>query len=213
MMRALASVVVMVWAGGSLGIAQAPALRPPYLSWSAAEAEHIGKSTRINGRVGGALDFRVVHTEHSYNYKLRATWLTKEVIEATARLLQLSERLTDLQAEELVREATASGDVVMLVEIDPREGSGVIPNGWSAFLGPEGNARDVARGENIPDLEKVKGLRGVYRRDYNYELFWVAFPLKNAAGAALFPSGVTRADLTVRISNKEGRVSFPIPAR
>jgi len=49
------------------------------------------------------------------------------VIQATARLLQLSERLSDGQVEELVREATAAGDVVILVEIDPREGSGVIP--------------------------------------------------------------------------------------
>ena len=101
----------------------------------------------------------------------------------------------------------------MLVEIDPREGSGVIPNGWSAFLGPAGNDRGVVRGESVPSLEKVKGLRGVYRRDYNYELFWVVFPLKDADGAALFPTGVLRADLTVRISNKEGRVSFPLPAR
>ena len=212
-MRALAPVVVMVWTAVTLGNAQAPASSPPYLSWSAAEAERIGKSMRINGRVGGALDFRVVHTEHSYNYKLRATWLTREVIHATVRLLQLSERLTDGQTEELVHEATAAGDVVMLIEIDPREGSGVIPNGWSAFLGPAGNDRGVVRGENVPGLEKVKGLRGVYRRDYNYELFWVVFPLKDADGAALFPNSVTRADLTVRISNKEGRVSFTIPAR
>lgn len=211
MMRALASFVVMVGTALTLGTAQAPPSRPPYLNWSAAQAERVGKSTRINGRVGGVLDFRVVHTEHSYNYKLRATWLTREVIQATVRLLQLTERLTDGQAEELVREATAAGDVVMLVEIDPREGSGVIPNGWSAFLGPAGNDRDVVRGENIPDLERMKGLRGVYRRDYNYELFWVVFPLKDADGAALFPSGVTRAELTVRISNKEGRVSFPVP--
>src|SRR5436190_9690474 len=163
--------------------------KPPYLAWSAAEAEQIGKSMRANGRVGGIFDLRVVHTERSFNFKLRATWLTKDVIQATARLLQLSERLTDSQTEELVREATAAGGVVMMVEVDPREGSGVIPNDWSVFLGPVGNDRDVVRGTNTPDLEKVKALRGVYRRDYNYELFWVVFPLKTVSGAPLFPRG------------------------
>jgi hypothetical protein len=101
----------------------------------------------------------------------------------------------------------------MMVEVDPREGSGVIPNDWSAFLGPVGNDRDVVRGTNTPPLEKVKALRGVYRRDYSYELFWVVFSLKNANGAPLFPSGVTQAVLTVRISSKEGRVSFPVPTQ
>jgi len=213
MMHPVGPFVVVVWASVTLGTAQAPASKPPFLTWSVGEAERIGKSTRINGRVGGALDFRIVHTEHSYNYKLRATWLTREVIQATARLLQLSERLTDDQTAELVHEAIAAGDIVMLVEIDPREGSGVIPNDWSAFLGPAGNDRGAVAGKNVPALERVRGLRGVYRRDYNYELFWVVFPSKNGDGGVLLPSGVTRADLTVRISNKEGRVSFQIPAR
>lgn len=205
---AMASMAVVVPA-----TAQDAGSKPPYLAWSAAEAERVGKEMRVNGRVGGAFDFRVVHTEHSFNYKLRATWLTKEVIQATARLLQLSERLPDSQTEELVREATASGDVVMMVEVDSREGSGVIPNDWSAFLGPVGNDRDVVRGTNTPAFEKVRALRGVYRRDYNYELFWVVFPLKTANGDPLLSTGVTQAALTVRISNKEGRVSFPVPAQ
>ena len=185
--------------------------KPGYLAWSAAEAERIGKSMRANGRVGGAFDLRVLHTDRAFNYKLRATWLTRDVIQATARLLQLSERLTDSQTEDLVRNATAAGDVVMMVEVDPREGSGVIPNDWSAFLGPVGNDQEVARGTNTPDLEKVKALRGVYRRDYNYELFWVVFPLKTVSGGPLFPRGVTQAAMTVRIASKEGRVSFPVP--
>lgn len=204
-------VVTAAMALGAPVAAQDAGSKPPYLAWSAAEAERIGKSMRVNGRVGGAFDLRLVHTEHSFNYKLRATWLTKDVIQATARLLQLSERLTDSQTEELVREATAAGDVVMMVEVDPREGSGVIPNDWSIFLGPLGNDRDVVRGTNTPDLEKVKALRGVYRRDYNYELFWVVFPLKTISGGPLFPRGVTQSAITVRISSKEGRVSFSVP--
>jgi hypothetical protein len=212
-MRALGLFVAMIVMGLVVPAgAQDTSSKLSYLAWSAAEAERIGRSTRVDGRVGGAFDIRVVHTEHSYNYKLRATWLTKDVIQATARLLQLSERLTDSQTEELVQKATAAGDVVIMVEVDPREGSGVIPNDWSAFLGPSGNDRDVARGANTPALEKVKALRGAYRRDYNYDLFWVVFPLKTANGVPLFPSGVTQAALTVRISSKEGRVSFPVPA-
>ena len=205
-------VLTAAMALGAPVAAQDAGVKPSYLAWTAAEAERIGKSMRANGRVGGAFDLRIVHTEHSFNYKLRATWLTRDVIQATARLLQISERLTDSQTEELVREATGAGDVVMMVEVDPREGSGVIPNDWSAFLGPVGNDRDVVRGTNTPDLERVKALRGVYRRDYNYELFWVVFPLKTASGGPLFPSGVAQAAMTVRISSKEGRVSFPVPA-
>jgi len=204
---ALVVMALVVTAG-----AQDTSSKPGYLSWSAAEAERIGKSTRVNGRVGGVFDLRVIHTEHSYNYKLRATCFTRDVIQATARLLQLTERLTDSQTEELVREATAAGDVVIMVEVDPREGSGVIPNDWSAFLGPSRKDSQDVRGENAPALAKVKGLHGVYRRDYNYELFWVVFPLKSANGTPLFPSGSEQATLTVRISNKEGRVVFLLPA-
>ena len=205
-------VAVAVIALVAPAVAQQTNTKSPYLTWSAAEAERIGKATRVDGRVGGAFDFRVVHTEHSYNYKLRATWMTKDVIQATARLLQLSERLTDSQTEELVREATAAGEIVVMVEIDPREGSGVIATDWSAFLGPSGSGSDVARGVSTPALENVKALRGVHRRDYNYDLFWVVFPLEATNGTPLFPSGVTQATLTVRISGKEGHVSFPVPA-
>lgn len=164
-MRELVPFVLMAeMALGAPVAAQDASAQPSYLAWNAAEAERIGRSMRVNGRVGGAFDLRVVHTEHSFNYKLRATWLTKDVIQATARLLQISERLTDSQTEELVREATAAGDVVMMVEVDPREGSGVIPNDWSAFLGPVGNDRDVVRGTNTPELEKVRATQDGERR-------------------------------------------------
>ncbi len=79
--------------------------RDDYLSWTAARANDIGKQWRVNGRAGGALDLRVIHTEHAYNYKLRATLMTPEVIRATARLEQLRMRLTDAQTRELVAEA------------------------------------------------------------------------------------------------------------
>src|SRR5215212_582645 len=99
MMRALGSFGVAVWSAVTLSAVQASAPNLDYLTWSALDAERVGKSTRVNGRVGGALDFRVVHTEHSYNYKLRATWLSRDVVCATARLLQLSDHLSDEQTE------------------------------------------------------------------------------------------------------------------
>ena len=40
----------------------------------------------------------------------------------------------------------------------------------------------------------------------------MVFPLKSANGTPLFPSGSEQATLTVRISNKEGRVVFLLPA-
>lgn len=207
-MRALLAVGAI---SSLIAVAQDTRSKEAYLTWSAAEAQKIGKSTRVNGRVGGVFDFRVVHTERSFNYKLRATWLTKDVIQASARLQQLSERLTDSEAEGLVREGTAAGDIVIMVEIDPREGSGIVPNDWSAFLGPAGDEQGAIRGTNSPSLQKVKALRGVYPRDYNYDLFWVVFPLKSVSGLPIFRNNTTEAVLSVRIAGKEGRVNFPVP--
>src|SRR6266705_4931635 len=119
------------------------------LALDANTARSVALSTRVSGQVGKSMDFRVTGTDRSYNYKLRATWLTPDVIRATARLLQLSEHMSDEQTQALVAEAEAAGDTVVLVEIDPREGSGVIPNDWLAFLRPRGGAEDqAAKGMN-----------------------------------------------------------------
>lgn len=185
-----------------------------YLTWTSAQAEQIGRSARVTGRVGGVFDLRVVHTEHSYNYKLRATWLTREVIRATARLAQLSEGLSNDQTETLVKSAESVGDTVIMVEIDPNEGSGVIPLDWAAFFGPQGSRPGesaMVKGKNTPALRDVRALSGVFRRDYNYDVFWVVFPLRNESGKALLPEGVTDAELAVRIYDKEGLVRWRIP--
>lgn len=207
---ALASAVVLGQAVG--GTAQAD---DSYLTWTSAQAMHVGRSTRVNGRVGGIFDLRVVHTEHSYNYKLRATWLTPEVIRATARLAQLADRLGNEQAEALVAEAGAVGDTVIMLEIDPREGSGVVPLDWTASFGPTGSQPGEAvmvKGRNQPGLRGVRALAGVFRRDYNYESFWLVFPLTRESGEPLFPHGASeQAELVVRIYNKEGRVKWAIP--
>lgn len=107
-----------------------------FLSWTRQHALEVGRGLLAKGRVTGSRG--LLHTERSRDYKLRATRLTPDVIRASARLAQLSQRLTDEQTVSLVNEAERAGDTVVMVEIDPREGSGVIPNDWEAFLQPKG---------------------------------------------------------------------------
>ncbi|MBI3661667.1 MAG: hypothetical protein HY234_01255 [Acidobacteria bacterium] len=183
-----------------------------YLNWSASQAESIGKEMYVKGRVGGIWDTRLLKTERSYNYKLAATWLTPQVIRAAARLEQLRQRLSVDQTRALVAAAEAAGDTVIMVEIDPREGSGVIPSDWVAFLQPAGTT-DAARtvsGVNSPRLRDVAALAGVLRRNYDYDRFWVIFPLKTSSGQPLFSASDREAELIVRIYDKEGRVHWPI---
>jgi hypothetical protein len=185
-----------------------------WLQWSATQAQSIGKAAYVQGRVGGIFDTRLLKTERSYNYKLAATWLSRDVIRATARLQQLTARLTDDAARRLVAEAEDAGDTVVMVEIDPREGSGVIPNDWAAFLQPatpQGAASRAVSGTDTPRLREVKALAGVLRRNYDYDRFWVVFPLVHADGKPLFSPTDTQAELVVRINDREGRVRWPIP--
>jgi hypothetical protein len=81
-----------------------------YLARSQDQINSIAKKMRVNGQVGGSFDFRIKSTEKSYNYKLRATWFTPDMIRASARYWQLRERLTDEQTRALVSEAESVGD-------------------------------------------------------------------------------------------------------
>jgi hypothetical protein len=45
------------------------------------------------------------------------------------------------------------------------------------------------RGENTPRLLDVKALAGVLRRNYDYDRFWVVFPLTQADGAPVVAKG------------------------
>ena len=184
-----------------------------YLSWTAEQANDIGKRWRVSGRAGGALDLRVIHTEHAYNYKLRATLMAPEVIQATARLEQLRMRLTDAQTRELVAEAEETAGLVVLIEIDPQEGSGVVPLDWRSSLRPKGAKEDsslVIAGVNTPALRHIKALAGVARRDYAYDVFWVVFPMKDQQGKPIWEPSPDGIELLVGIYNKEGRVSWPV---
>ncbi len=186
--------------------------RESYLLWTASQAEAVGKSGYAKGRVGGGRT--LLTTERSHDYKLAATWLTPEVIRASARLVQLRSRLSNEETRALVAEAEAAGDTVVMVEIDPREGSGVIPLEWEGFLQPKGTKSGLAgsvSGTKNPGLRNVQALAGVLRRNYDYDRFWLVFPLANEAGEPIFSSSTREAELVVRIYNKEGRVSWPIP--
>lgn len=192
---------------------QARATDEEYLTWSADQAVNIGKGWRVSGRVGGAFDLRVIHTEHSYNYKLRATLMTPEVIRATARLEQLRLHLTDEQTRSLVKEAEQGNGLVALVEIDAREGSGVIPLDWRSSLQPRGSKSDSPKsisGTIAPSLHNVKALSGVARRDYAYDIFWVVFPLMDQNGSPVWANVPGSIELVVGIYNKEGRVTWTV---
>lgn len=189
-------------------------LNEDYLSWTASQAEQVGKAMRENGKAGSSFDFRIINTDHAINYKLRATLLTPEVIRAAARIEQLKNRLSVAETKKLVEDAENAGDLVVLVEIDPREGSGVIPLDWRVFLQTkgyrEGSGISVS-GIKSPQLRQFKGLSGVFKRDYNYDAFWVVFPLVNEKKEPIFPADLSEIELFVGIYAKEGRVTWKMP--
>jgi hypothetical protein len=136
-----------------------------------------------------------------------------EVIRATARLEQLRMHLTDEQTRSLVKEAEQVNGLVALVEIDAREGSGVIPLDWRSSLRPGGSKSDAPTsisGTSTPSLRTVKALSGVARRDYAYDIFWVVFPVTAPEGKPIWEHAPDSIDLVVGIYNKEGRVTWPV---
>ena len=193
-----------------------------YLSWDMRRAEAVGRSTYGKGRVGtwSQLCFhcRLLKTERATGYKLRATWFTPEVIRASARQEQIKSRLSDDQIRALVHEAEAAGDTIVMVEIDPDEGSGVVPLDWDAFLGPRGGMSKeldsdlFVSGVKVGTLRKQKALQGVRRRNYDYDRFWIVFPLVREDGTPLFSSQDKEAALVVSIYERDGIVRWPIPA-
>ncbi|HUS18052.1 MAG TPA: hypothetical protein VMZ25_00205, partial [Terriglobales bacterium] len=191
-----------------------------YLNWSLTQAETIAQSTYQDGKVGSrvllawtGIDTRVLKTERAQNYKLRATWFTPEVIRGSARAAQLRSRLSADETRKLVAEAETAGNTVIMVEIDPNQGSGVIPDDWEAFLQPHGNTNPEAaiRGKDNSDLRKVRALQGVRQRNYDYDRFWMVFPLLDDKGKALLPPEAVEVDLVVRIYNREGTVQWTVP--
>ena len=185
-----------------------------YLQWSASQCESVGKSTTVRGRVGSSWHGRGLKTEQAIYYKLSATWFTPEVIRASARCAQLKSRLSDEETKKLVEEAEAVAGTVVMVELDPDEGSGVIPSDWEAFFGPkakDSNNQAAVKGVERRDLRNVKVFAGVLRRNYDYDRFWVVFPLVAKGDSSLFDANSREAELTVRVNDQAGKVSWPIP--
>lgn len=178
----------------------------------AKRAREIALSTRVNGQVGNSFDLRITSTDRSYNYKLRAIWMTPEVIRANARLLQLTRSLSLAETDALVKEAESVDGAVILIEIDPREGSGVIPRDWQARFGPRSDEKfGGIVGKKAPHLRDAPALASAARRDYSYDQFWVVFPLAGPDGGPLFAEIDEEAELVVQIYNKEGKVRWSIP--
>ncbi len=181
-----------------------------YLSWSAQQSKNIREAWRIKGRVGGFFDTRILSTDKSFNYKLRATLMSPEAIRATARIEQINNQLSDKETIALVAAAEKFKSLIVVVEIDPREGSGVIPNNWRSSLKPKDAENSVLRGINRNDLREVAALKGSFNRDYDYDIFTVEFPLKNEDGDFIWKTVPTEIELTIGIYSKEGRVSWKV---
>lgn len=218
-MRSLMAVMLSCLAA-ALTFAQSTGVPESYLSWSLEQADSIALSTYHDGKVGSrvllfwtGVDTRVLKTERAHNYKLRATWFTPEVIRASARHAQLKSRLRDDETRRLVTDAEAAGETVVMVEIDPNQGSGVIPRDWEAFLQPRGatTPEAVVRGTENPELRNNRALQGVSQRNYDYDRFWVVFPLLTDKGGPLIPAGTSEVELVVRIYNREGAVRWVVP--
>jgi hypothetical protein len=209
-MNTARTLVLLCIAACTSGLAATQPDADAYLSWTAKQTETVGREMYRKGRVGGAR--ALLNTERAFSYKIAATWLTPDVIRAGARHLQLSNRLSASETDLLVKEAEAVAPTVVMVEIDPDEGSGVIPNAWQAFLQPKGRPEAAVHGTLSPQLREVKALAGVISRNYDYDRFWVTFPLTSANGGRLFSSSDQVAELVVRIYEKEGHIEWPIPA-
>jgi len=141
--------------------------------------------------------------------------LTTDVIRATARLIQLRPRVTDADAGALVKEAEAVRYTVAIVEIDPREESGVIPNDSEAFMQPLGKPNTAVHGPLTPQLRDVRALAGILQRNYDYDRFWITFPLKRADGTPLFSTNDPMRSLSCcGFTTKRGRarvvVAMPV---
>jgi hypothetical protein len=62
-----------------------------------------------------------------------------------------------------------------------------------------------------PDLRKLPALQGVRQRNYDYDRFWVVFPLVRSDGTALFADSTKEAELVLHIGSKEGKLAWRIP--
>jgi len=202
-----ASLTVTTWTASG----QSAASPDGYLSWSEKQAEAVITAMMIKGRIA---DTRhgVLNTDAPQKYDVRAIWMTPEVIRASTRLIQLAERLSEQETLALLKEAEAVGVLVVLIEVDPDEGSGVIPANWDAFLQSRGAPPIAAvRGSENRRLQELRVLHNVVPRNYKYDRFWMVFPTQTKAGNPVFSDSDREAELTVRIRGRETTLRWAIP--
>ena len=184
-----------------------------YLSWSKQQATQIGRKWRVAGRVGwGKIRWELTDSGVCF-YELRGTLMTPEAIRAAARLEQLRRHLTDDETRALVTEAEKVDGLVVYIELNPREGSGVIPLDWHSTLRPKGATVDsllAIAGTSMPALRQVKALTRVGPRDYAYDVFWVVFPMRDKQGKLIWETPPNEIELVVGINDMQGRVSWRV---
>ena len=184
-----------------------------YLTWTKDQATKIGLKWRVAGRVGWKpIRFEITYSG-VYFYELRATLMTPEAIRAAARLEQLRRHLTDDETRSLVTEAEKIDGLVVYIELNPREGSGVIPLNWHTTLRPKGVKDDSPLeigGTSTPKLREVKALTRVGQRDYAYDVFWVVFPMRDKQGKLIWETPPDEIELVVGINELRGRVSWRV---
>lgn len=184
-----------------------------YLSWTKEQATKIGRKWRVGGKVGwGKIRWEIEYSG-VYFYELRGTLMSPEAIRAVARLGQLRRHLTDDETRALVSEAEKVDGLVVYIELNPREGSGVIPLDWQATLRPKGAKDDsplAIGGTSTPALRQVKALTRVGLRDYAYDVFWVVFPMRDKQGKVIWATPPDEIELVVDINDLRGRVSWRV---
>ncbi|MBC7924868.1 MAG: hypothetical protein H7039_04355 [Bryobacteraceae bacterium] len=135
---------------------------------------------------------------------------------------QISKALSSDETRTLVAAGLAAGEIVIQVEIDPREGSGIVPSDWTALLGArsenssyatsgEPSGYLVVGGRSTPSLAEVRSLAAVPPRDYSYQLFWLVFPRHEDDGKPIFSATDKEAELSVSIQGKTGKLRWAIP--
>lgn len=183
-----------------------------YLSWTSKQAFNIGTKWRVAGRAGWGSRLDLFSSENCF-YDVRATLMTSEAIRAAARLEQLRRHFTDAETRELVAEAEKIPGLVAIIEINPREGSGIIPLNWYAMLQPKGAKEDsplAIVGINRPDLRQFRALSTVKPRNYDYDVFWVVFPLKDPQGRRIWETPPDTLEIVINIRDKHGRMSWHV---
>ena len=193
------------------GAAASPAASEPFLRWSEAEARRAVLDARRSGSAGGLLDGRVNDTHRAYRYKVRATLWTPRALRGAVRLAALRDRLGDAEALAMLAAVEARPLQLASIEIDPVEGSGILPRDETRFfLQRPGDEAASVHPVEAPELSALPLFRKFEKRDWAYELLVVAFPRELASGEALAGPAVRALELVVDIAGKVERLTFPI---